>query len=1009
MLMRARCGPRLRFGLVFIIFAGAMGPAAAAENVQHGLRVPPGFQVTEFADSRLANDIYCLTLDPRSRVVVSGRGYLRLLLDDDGDGRADRAVEIDAGPKDGAMGLFWEGESLYVTGDGGLRRYHIPQGADKPTGPSELIRALKTGGEHDAHAISRGPDGWLYVLCGNMTRVNRSAAQLPTSPIREPVAGCVLRFSPDLKNSEIVADGFRNAYGMDFNRDGELFTFDSDNERCVSLPWYEPIRFYHVIPGGHHGWLAPQRAQWWRLPPYFDDVVAPVATCGRGSPTGVACYRHRQFPAAYQGGIFLLDWTYGRIYFMKLKRSGSTYTCEKQTFLEAVGDNGFAPTALAVHPATGDLYVSIGGRGTRGAVYRIRHVQGFKDLAKGKTGLSPVKSRSLDWQPGLATTLLQNAKDNDGLVRLNALALISRHRDHLTGEQIQSAIRANWDNPDRYLRKLAADLIAALDEAGRAALARQTNAPLQQLTVGRASCAAAPSETLARATRILAAKENDRTIRLAAVRLVQLTLGDLVAPKVQGQIWEGYTPRRRLDFLDKKALDQALTVLRAAFPSADADLDREVSRTLAVLEDDHPATLIKVAGRLTAASDPVEDIHYLTVLARLGGPRDADVTRVTAQALVALDEKSERRHLSRDTHWPLRIAELHAELARKDPRLNRAILFNPLFGRPSHAVFAAAPGFDRKQAAHVFLTRAAKDADYEWTPALVNLLAVLPDEQVVPVLRGLWEKGGLEESIIAILARNPREKDRDKFLAGLTSPKLATLRRCLDALEKLPPRKEPAEILALVQCLRRLPDGKEEKPLAGRLGKYLGRLTEQDRLGADRRAWADWFVKTHPALAAKLGNAEGVDVAGWEKRLAALDWSAGRAEPGHKVFVKANCASCHSGAQALGPDLRGVTGRFSRADLFTAILQPSKDVSPRYRTTQVTTADGKVYQGLVIYEAVGSLILQTGPATTIRITDKQISDRRLTTISLMPTGLIDRLTDREIADLYAYLKSLGGK
>jgi putative heme-binding domain-containing protein len=125
------------------------------------------------------------------------------------------------------------------------------------------------------------------------------------------------------------------------------------------------------------------------------------------------------------------------------------------------------------------------------------------------------------------------------------------------------------------------------------------------------------------------------------------------------------------------------------------------------------------------------------------------------------------------------------------------------------------------------------------------------------------------------------------------------------------------------------------------------------------------------------------------------------------VFARASCASCHSGAQALGPDLRGVTGRFSRADLFTAILRPSKDVPPRYRTTAVTTTDGKLYQGVIIYEATDGLILQTGPAATVRLDGGRIAERRLTATSLMPAGLLDRLSDREIANLYAYLKSLG--
>jgi putative heme-binding domain-containing protein len=209
----------------------------------------------------------------------------------------------------------------------------------------------------------------------------------------------------------------------------------------------------------------------------------------------------------------------------------------------------------------------------------------------------------------------------------------------------------------------------------------------------------------------------------------------------------------------------------------------------------------------------------------------------------------------------------------------------------------------------------------------------------------------------------------------------------------------------LILALKRLPPGKEEDKIAERLAAYLSMATGEKH-GTNRDAWSAWFAKKHPNLAKKLGGADGVDVEAWNKRLAALDWNDAAASRGKVVFTKTSCASCHSGAQALGPDLRGIAGRFSRADLFTAIIQPSKDVSPRYRTTQIVTSEGKVYQGIIIYEAVDSIILQTGPAATMRLANKQIAERRLTATSLMPTGLIDRLTDRDIADLYAYLKEL---
>lgn len=1000
----------MRFASLLLVLTTATLTAAplSAENVQHGLRVPPGFEVTEFADSKLANDIFSMTLDPQGRVVVSGRGYIRILVDDDHDGRADRAIEFADGPKDGAQGMLWEGSVLYFTGDGGLRRYRDENGDGKADGPSELIRTMNTGSEHNAHAVKRGPDGWLYVLCGNMTGIDRSYATLPTSPIQEPVAGCVIRFTPDLKNSEIVTDGFRNAYDMDFNPEGELFTFDSDNERCVSLPWYESTRFYHVIAGGHYGWQAPQRAQWWRFPPYFCDVVAPVTTLGRGSPTGVVCYRHAQFPEQYRGGMFLLDWTFGRVYFASLQRSGATYRCHPELFLEAVGDNGFAPTAAVVHPRTGDMYISIGGRGTRGAVYRIRYPQGIPTIDPAIVARLQVKPHASDWQPEFSRELLTKSNSPDALERLRALVELRRFRSHFVPAELQGAVRANWDHPNRYVRKSAADLLASLMVEDRRFLAARAHAPLQQTTVGLASWQTDPAAVRASSTRLLSQRELSPEVLLASVRLIQLALGGLMSPKVKGTLWEGYSAGSQVlppQAIGPRSFAETVRTLRNLFPTGNADLDREVSRTLAMIEDDDPVFLNKMAERLTNSSNPIDDIHSLTVLARLRSPRPIPVTNRVATTLLALDRKIAQRHLNRDSHWPLRVAELHAELAHKDPSLNAALLAAPDFGRPDHALFARCPGFDRRRAAEIFLARAKDDAAYPWSMVLIELMGELPIEQSFQLLRRLWDKGGLEDAILPVLARHPEAADRDKFLRGLGSPQMAIMGLSLEALDKLPPAKDGTNALALVRCLRCLPEGKEADRLRERLGRSLQRLTGQD-LGTNKQAWTEWFAKTYPELAARLGDADGVDVKGWHQRLAKLDWSAGDADRGRNVFTRASCAACHSGAQALGPDLHGVAGRFSRHDLFTAIVQPSLDISPRYRTTLVATADDKVYQGIVIYEAVDSLLLQTGPATTVRLVNTHITTRRTTDTSLMPAGLLDKLTDQEIVDLYAYLRSL---
>ncbi len=681
-----------------ILFTFALA-IAAPHLLAQDLKVPPGFEVVEFADGKLANDIHVMTVDPKGRVIVAARGYIRILVDDDGDGKADRAIEFASSPKDGAMGLLWEGDTLYVTGDGGLRRFTSKSG-DKADGPSELIRAMKTGGEHSSHAIRRGPDGWLYVLCGNNAGIDKSYAELPTSPIKEPIAGCVLRFKPHpervgVQGCEIVAHGFRNPYGFDFNLDGDLFTFDSDNERCVSLPWYEPTRFYHVIEGRHYGWLNPQRAISWRRPPYFCDVVAPVATLGRGSPTGVACYRHNQFPPEYHGGFFLGDWTFGKIHFATLERKDASYTAKTRVFLESLGDNGFAPTACAVDPKTGDLYVSIGGRGTRGAVYRIRHTERFKAM-QGKLAPLPMATRSLDWNDAVRKEYEQKIRSKAGVDQLRALQMARRQQSFLGQSDITSPFENKHYYDDLAVRSAQADLIAdllRLVPPRHAAALKQAmlknDSPGQATTNGLGILHADRAVALNRGLFLL---RNSKVAqrRIEGIRLVQLALGDIGAKKSIGTIWEGYSPR--LEIVDKTTAK----TLAPMFPSADADLDRELARTLGMLAADDPSLRSRILAKCNADSSPIDDIHYLACYARLSGKRADKEANLVAATLLDLDRKIVARKLNRDSHWPLRVRELYIGLAEKDANLHQTMIEHPAFGRPDHALFAATDGFPKE-------------------------------------------------------------------------------------------------------------------------------------------------------------------------------------------------------------------------------------------------------------------------------------------------------------------------
>ena len=63
------------------------------------------------------------------------------------------------------------------------------------------------------------------------------------------------------------------------------------------------------------------------------------------------------------------------------------------------------------------------------------------------------------------------------------MVALRRYRQHFKAGEIRTAVRANWDHPDRYVRKAAADLIAELPAAERAPLVKAAKLPAQESSV----------------------------------------------------------------------------------------------------------------------------------------------------------------------------------------------------------------------------------------------------------------------------------------------------------------------------------------------------------------------------------------------------------------------------------------------------------------------------------------------------------------------------------------------
>jgi putative heme-binding domain-containing protein len=174
--------------------------------------------------------------------------------------------------------------------------------------------------------------------------------------------------------------------------------------------------------------------------------------------------------------------------------------------------------------------------------------------------------------------------------------------------------------------------------------------------------------------------------------------------------------------------------------------------------------------------------------------------------------------------------------------------------------------------------------------------------------------------------------------------------------------------------------------------------------------WYEMFEQNYPNEAGLLKNRPGGAAnESWQQRFTKIDWTTGDAARGRSVFERRACHRCHQVSGHLGPELKGAVSRMSRDDLLTAVLEPNLEVSPTFQTTVIATSTGQVYHGVVVYESPESTLLQTGPDTTVRITNTEKSSMRKSNQSLMPTGLLDTLSDGELSDLYAYLKTLGAK
>ena len=135
-------------------------------------------------------------------------------------------------------------------------------------------------------------------------------------------------------------------------------------------------------------------------------------------------------------------------------------------------------------------------------------------------------------------------------------------------------------------------------------------------------------------------------------------------------------------------------------------------------------------------------------------------------------------------------------------------------------------------------------------------------------------------------------------------------------------------------------------------------------------------------------------------------------ERGEQLFRSAGCGQCHriqNEHSGIGPNLTGISQRMKIEEILTSIVSPSATIEDKYAHTIILTVDGQMIQGRIERETDDVVVLRGSNsfASSNSIRKKDIEERRLSRVSMMPAGTINHLQLDEILDLLAYLVTEG--
>ncbi|MBI2927705.1 MAG: ThuA domain-containing protein [Verrucomicrobia bacterium] len=802
----------------------------------------------------------------------------------------------------------------------------------------------------DTHAVVNslrwGPDGWLYAAQGSTVSADIKRPGLDDKPIIHTMGQQIWRYHPGTRRFEVFAEGGGNAFGVELDAKGRIFSGHNGGN----------TRGFHYVQGGYlqkgfekHGPLSNPYAFGYFPPMKHPDVERFTHN--------FIIYDGGALPERYRGKLFGVEPLQGRVVLSEIEPEGSTFRTRDLSHPVTTTDKWFKPVDIKLGP-DGALYVCdwydrqvnhySNHEGqidkSNGRIYRLK--------AKGAKPVKPVDLGKLS-----SEELVGLLKHPNKWRRQTALRLLADRRDKRIGTALlkqvgessgQLALEALW----------ALHLCGGFAEEAALKTLEHADPYVRQWTVRLLGDAGKVSSLVA-----------DKLAKLAALEPHVEVRSQLASTARRLPAGDGLPIVRNLLARDEDTSEPRLPSLLWWSIEAKAESDREAvlgffkERAVWGLPLVKQHILERVMRRCAQAGTR-RDLLACAEFLRLA-PTQEHAAKLLAGFEAAFKGRS--------------LAGLPTELAEALAKFGGVSLALDLRSGKADAV---------AQALRLIEDEAA---DKDRRVQLVQILGEVKLAQSVPVLLSLLRSptnGALQKAALVALQQYDEPKIGAEVVAAFPSLKPEDHAA---AFTLLATRAAWAQsLLAAVEA------GQITKPLVPQDAVAKLRLYKEPRVA---ELFAKHFGQTRSPTTAEMQQLI-------ERAAAAIRSGSGSPYEGQKLFT-ATCAACHKlfgqGGQ-IGPDLT-VFKRDDLDNMLLSIVNPTAEIREGYENHLVTTKDDRTLSGFIVEKDNRVLVLRGLDGENVTLALDQVEQMERAGLSLMPEGLLDALTDQQIRDLFAYLRS----